>query len=220
MRMAFGLVSLLVVLAIILLLFSVYEAPMLKQTKSTRQQAQQIAGRDEDNAPVTDSITLDGQDRNGRMEGAVVTSIVPGSTIETHYGLQPGDVILEMGQLTVRDYMSSADEAKDFLLKAYQENRPVVVMRGPARMTLPMEKAMRNAAASAVPPPPAPSPTADPARAAQGGAVAGAQNDPAAADASKAAPPKPAQKKPGGIQGQLELIKGAGQQGIDGNGDQ
>src|SRR3954453_21558192 len=127
MRAAFGLVSLLVVVAIILILFSMYSIPAAKQGKVAQNQAQQIAGRDEDNAPVTDAITLDAQDRNGRMEGAIVTSIVPGSAIDTHYGFQPGDVILEMGQLTVRDYMSSADEAKDFLLKAYQENRPVVV---------------------------------------------------------------------------------------------
>src|SRR3954447_22221854 len=125
MRMAFGLVSLLVVLAIILLLFSVYEAPMLKQTKSTRQQAQQIAGRDEDNAPVTDAITLDAKDRNGRMEGAVVTDVVAGSAIQVKYGLQKGDVILELGDLTVKEYMSSPGEAKDFLLKACQENKPV-----------------------------------------------------------------------------------------------
>ena len=197
MRMALGLVSLLVVLGIIMLMFSIYEAPMLKTGKGTRQQAQQLAGRDEDNAPVTDAITLDAQDRNGRMEGAVVTSIVTGSALQQKYGLQPGDVLVELGQLPVREYMNSPDEAKDFLLKAYQEDRPVVVMRGVEKLTLPMAKPRRNAAATAAPAIPAPG-----------------------TDAEQAAQAKPAQKKPGGLQGQLELIKGAGQQGIDGNPEQ
>ena len=188
MRMALGLVSLLVVLGIILLLFSIYEAPMIKSGTNARQQAQQIAGRDEDNAPVTDAIVLDAQDHNGRMEGVVVKSVVPGSAIETLYGFQPGDVILQLGELTVRDYMSSPDEAKDFLLKAYQENRPVVVMRGYERVTLPLEAPARNAAASAAPPKPAPGVTP--------------------AEPEKSAQAKPTPKKPGGLEGQLDLIRG------------
>ena len=203
MRIALGLVSLLVVLAIVLLLFSVYQAPMLKQSKSTRQQAQQIAGRDEDNAPVTDAIMLDEQDRAGKMEAAVVTSVVPGSTIQTHYGLQNGDVLLVLGQVTIRDNISSAGEAKDFLLYAYQRSEPVVVVRNGVQLTLPidprdargMAAAQRAAAASS---------GAAPAPAAPG--------TPDAVDASAQQPaaPKPAPKKPGGLEGQLDLIRNAG----------
>ena len=80
MRMAFGLVSLLVTLAIILLLFKTYEAPMLKRGKTATEDARQLAGRDENNAPVTDAVKLEAQDRNGRMEGALVASIVQVST--------------------------------------------------------------------------------------------------------------------------------------------
>src|SRR6188768_31926 len=107
MRVAFGLVSLLVVVAIILLVFSMYEAPVLKRGKSAQDDARQIAGRDEDNAPVTDAITLDAKDRNGQMLAAVVTSVTPGSTIEKHYGIQKGDEILVLGQLTVKGNMQS-----------------------------------------------------------------------------------------------------------------
>lgn len=192
MRMALGLVSLLVVLGIIMLLFSIYEAPMLKRGASARQQAQQIAGRDEDNAPVTDAMVLEAQDHNGRMEGAVVKSVVAGSAIETHYGFQAGDVILQLGELTVRDSMNSPGEVKDFLLKAYQENRPVVVMRGFERVTLPLEVPARNAAASAAPP---------------------TQQAPglSPAEPEKAAQAKPAPKKPGGLEGQLDLIRKLGE---------
>ena len=211
MRMALGLVSLLVVVAIVLLLFSVYQAPMLKQSKSTRQQAQQIAGRDEDNAPVTDAVTLDELDRAGRMEGAVVTSVVPGSTIQTHYGLQNGDVLLELGQVTIKGNISSAGEAKDFLLYAYQRSEPVVVMRGNERLTLPIDPrnpssvaaAARAAAASGAAP--APTPT-EPGTPGTEGSSDGAQ---------KAAAAKPAPKKPGGLEGQLDLIRNAGGQPQD-----
>jgi hypothetical protein len=207
MRIALGLVSLLVVLAIILILFSVYEAPMLKQSKSTRQQAQQIAGRDEDNAPVTDAITLDEMDAAGKMEAAVVTDVLPGSTIQTHYGLQKGDVLLELGQVTIKGNLSSAGEAKDFLLYAYQRNEPVVVMRGNERLTLPIDP--RNPMAVAA---------AQRAAASKSGAPGAATTPPALvvpdaavdAGAQQPAAPKPAPKKPGGLEGQLEIIRNAG----------
>jgi len=189
MRVAFGLVSLLVVVAIILLVFSMYKAPVLKRGKSAQDDARQIAGRDEDNAPVTDAITLDAKDRNGQMLAAVVTSVTPGSTIEKHYGIQKGDEILVLGQLTVKGNMQSADEAKDYLLYAYQRNEPVVVMRGSQKLTLPMDPAVAAAAAST---PPAPTPAADASQA-------------AAPQTETPAPPAP--KKPGGLEGQLDLIR-------------
>jgi hypothetical protein len=198
MRAAFGLVSLLVVMAIILLLFSMYSIPAAKQGKVAQNQARQIAGLDEDNVPVTDAVTLDAQDRNGRMEGAVVTSITPGSALQKRYGLQNGDVILEMGPLSVKNNMSSAPEAKDFLLDAYQKNQPVVVMRGWERLTLPQDMARAAGAADRAP---APSPAAAPAPA--------ADNPQASAQQPEQVPQeKPAQKKPaGGLEGQLDLIR-------------
>lgn len=195
MRMAFGLVSLLVVLGIVMLMFNTYQAPMLKKGKSATDDARQLAGRDEDNAPVTHAVTLDAQDRNGRMEGAVVTSITPGSTLETHYGLMKGDVIVELGQLAVKGNMQSADEAKDFLLYAYQRNEALVVVRGSERLSLPLDPAVvGGAAASATPAPTAPAPPAG------DGSQAAAQQD-----APAQTPPAP--KKPGGLEGQLDLIR-------------
>jgi hypothetical protein len=223
MRMAFGLVSLLVTLAIILLLFKTYSAPMLKRGKSATDDARQLAGRDENNAPVTDAIKLDSRDRNGQMVGAVVTDITPGSAIEMKYGLHKGDVIVELGQLMVRGNMSSADEARDFLLHSYQRSDPVVVMRGKNRLTLPLapgqqpepaEPAEPAADASATP-------DVDPFDPGGGSQPAAAPAAPAgdAAQASGDAqpqPPAPAptdtgkakQRQPkGGLEGQLDIIR-------------
>ena len=209
MRIAFGLVSLLVVVGIIMLLFSTYQAPMLKKGKSAQDDARQMAGRDEDNAPVTDAVKLDAQDRNGRMVGAVVASITAGSALQNHYGLQNGDVITAMGPLSVKDHMGSPDEARDFLLDAYQKQQPLVVMRGWEQLTLPLDPAV--AAAAAPVPAPVPAPTAT---AADGSAPAAPPADGTQASAKQAETPpanKPAPKKPGGLEGQLDLIRNYGQ---------
>lgn len=195
MRAAFGLVGLLVVVGIIMLLFSTYSLPVAKRGKQAQDEVREIAGRDENNAPVTDAITLDAQDRNGRMEGAVVTDITAGSAIEKKYGLQKGDLIIALGPLTVKDHISSAGEARDFLLDAYQKNQPVIVMRGWERLTLPLDPAAAAAAPAPPPPPvgqPAPGDAADTATA--------PQPDPAP-------PQPPAKQKPGGLEGQLDLIR-------------
>jgi hypothetical protein len=194
MRVALGLVSLLVVVAIILLLFNFYQAPMLKKGVSAREEARQIAGRDENNAPVTDAILLDSHDRAGRMEGALVKDILAGSTLQNYYGLQKGDVILEVGQVAIKNNISSPDEAKDFLLYAYQRNEPVVVLRGSERLVLPIGAPARNAAAVAPAGPAAP-----------GEAATAPQ--PGGEHPQQAAQEKPAQKKPGGLEGQLDLIR-------------
>lgn len=189
MRAAFGLVGLLVVVGIIMLLFSTYSLPVAKRGKQAQDQVREIAGRDENNAPVTDAITLDAQDRNGRMEGAVVTDITAGSAIEKKYGLQKGDLIVALGPLTVKDHISSAGEARDFLLDAYQKNQPVIVMRGWERLTLPLDPAAAAAALS--------TPTTPP----------GVQPAPGATPDTAAAPQPPAKQKPGGLEGQLDLIR-------------
>lgn len=186
MRVGIGLVSLLVVLAIILMVFNFYSAPMLKKGKATQDEARQIAGRDENNAPVTDAVVLDARDRNGQMEAAVVLDITPGSTLQTHYGLKKGDVILELGQLTVKGNMSSAEEAKDYLLYAYQRSEPVVVTRGGKKLTLPLDPSAAVAGAA---------PTA--------GGEAETGQPQVSGDQPRAKP----QNKPGGLERQLDLIR-------------
>lgn len=193
MRAAFGLVSLLVVVGIVMLLFNTYSLPVAKRGKQAQDQVREIAGRDENNAPVTDAITLDAQDRNGRMEGAVVTDITAGSAIEKKYGLQKGDLIVVLGPLSVKDHMSSAGEARDFLLEAYQKNQPVVVMRGWERLTLPLDPAAAAPAASPV------------AQSALGAASDTAVTTPPPSPAVQ--PQPPAKQKPGGLEGQLDLIR-------------
>jgi len=198
MRMAFGLVSLLVTLAIILFIFKYIEAPTIKEGKKAQDTARQMAGRDEEGQRVTDAVTLDSQDRAGKMESVVVSDIRANSALQQRYGLQKGDVILEMGELSVRGYMNSPDEAKDFLLKAYQENRNLVVIRGWDKLTLPMNENVARAAAAKTT---TPGGTAQPAPGAQADAT------PPPADSQKPAEsPKPRDNR-GALERQLDLIK-------------
>ena len=207
MRMAFGLVSLLVTLGIILLLFRA-QAPALKEGKKAQDQARQMAGRDEDGARVTDAVTLDANDRNGKMESVVVTDIRENSALQQRYGLQKGDVIVEMGPLAVRGHMSSPEEARDMLQDAYQKNYNLVVIRGFDRLTLPMAEGTAPASASAAAPgaPKAPGSAPDPTDPA--GAQADATPAPGSAkDAEQAVPaPKPRDNR-GALERQLDLIK-------------
>jgi hypothetical protein len=212
MRMAFGLVSLLVVMAIILMLFKSVQAPMLKEGKKAQDQARAMSGRDEDGVRVTDAVMLEGQDKAGKMESVVVSDVTANSAIQQRYGLQKGDVILQIGPLSVRDNMSSADEAKDFLLDAYQKNQDLVVIRGWDKLTLPMAEGSAPAVAAA--PAPAPADSASPAAATPADptspAAPGAQAD-ASQTPSKAKAPKPAapRKEPpkSAMERQLDLIR-------------
>ena len=198
MRMAFGLVSLLVTLAIILFIFKYIQAPTLKEGKKAQDQTRQLVGRDEEGNRVTDAITLDARDRGGKMESVVVTDVVPNSAIQQRFGLQKGDVIVQMGDLSVRDNMSSPDEAKDFLLKTYQDNRELVVLRGWDKLTLPMNENVARAAAAQATTPGTP---AQPAPGAQADAT------PPPGDSQKPAEsPKPRDNR-GALERQLDLIK-------------
>jgi len=196
MRMAFGLVSLLVVIAIILVAFSMYTAPVAKQGKKTQDQARQIAGRDEEGNNATDSITLQEQESGGKTTGILVADVKPGGAMEKHFGFQKGDVILQIGPLTAKDNFASAGEAKDFLLDAFQRGNTVVVMRGWDQVTLPSTNAPVAAAAGTD----APAGTAT-------GAQATADGQQPAEEAKRPARRPPNQPSGNSIQRQLDLIQ-------------
>ena len=199
MRMAFGLVGLLVTLAIILMLFKT-QAPALKAGKKAQDQARQMVGRDEDGNRVTDAVTLDARDRAGKMESVVVSDITPNSAIQQRYGLQKGDVIIQMGDLNVRDNMSSPEEAKDFLLKAYQDNREVVVIRGWDKLTLPMGPGAAPAPANANAP-------TEPAAQPEGAQAQAPETSQDATAAQPAKAPAKARDNRSAMERQLDLIK-------------
>ena len=187
MRFAVGIVSLLVGVGVVVWLFSLTSIPVAKTGKQAQDQTRQMAGYDsQTGGPATDALTLAEHPRGGRMAGVVVTAITPGSDIEKMYGLQVNDIVTKAGDLPLSDPTITPDAgtAKDFILKAFQESRPLEVTRGGQTLTLPV-----------------PPGTAPPA-----GSGASAPSAQPPAQAADAPAPPPADNR-GALERQLDLIK-------------
>jgi hypothetical protein len=141
MRAAFGLVSLLIAVFIIVWLMSDQldpAQPTQQATQQARQQAAQFGGYAADQSMTfRESLNIDMDTSGGRPRGIIVTSVVTGGPAETQYGLARGDTIVQIGPMRVRDYQWDADAAMDFLMQeGYSRNRELVVLRGGQEVTL------------------------------------------------------------------------------------
>lgn len=154
MRAGIGLLGLLIVAAIIFYLsFGTknhpgYDATVLEKGRTAQQQAAQIAGRTEDSTPIADTITMEEVDLGGQFRRLKVTSIMPGTPMETIYGLKVGDEIIKADDMGVADN-NDAGLGKTLVASGYQHNKPIVVMRNDQELTLtpkdsPMSKLMGN----------------------------------------------------------------------------
>ena len=144
MRMAFGLIGVLVAVGVIVWIMIQITLPhteaVLSARKKVEPEVQRISGHDENGAKATDSIKLDAESTGGKMTAVLVTSITPGGAMEKHFGLKRNDSIVQIGPLTMNE-IHAADEAKDYLLDAYERNREIIVVRDEKRITLPVPAA-------------------------------------------------------------------------------
>jgi hypothetical protein len=101
MRYAFGLVSLLVVTAIILLLFAKYEIPVAQKGKETQDEVQPLVGKTADGVQAKDSVKVDGQVANGELRSLLVTNVTPDGFFDQYYGLKVGDKVLQINEVDV-----------------------------------------------------------------------------------------------------------------------
>ena len=146
MRMAFGLVGILVAIGVIVWIISAVEAPSMQQAanvnKNVRPQVEQISGHGTDGEDARQSIKLDGETTNGKMTGVLVTAITTGGPMESYFGLKRGDVIVEISMqgdvMMPVSGMTSAAEAKDYLLSSFQNRQHITVMRDDKKVTLPV----------------------------------------------------------------------------------
>lgn len=157
MRMAFGLVGLLVVIGVIVWILSAAYLPHTQQVLKTREkiepQVQQMSGHSANGEDVRQSIKLDSETSGGKMTSVVVTQLTPGGGMEKYFGLQRGDSIVSIAtqggvEMPVKE-MTSAQEAKDYLLTSYQNQQHIVVVRGDKKLTLPAAPANANASTPA-----------------------------------------------------------------------
>jgi len=141
MRMAFGLVSLLIVLAICLLIFRTFEVPALESGHAAQKQAEQLSGRDENGVPAMDSYKAEAHSAGSKIDGITITDILPGGPMQTYYGLQKGDVVTDIGGMNVKTLADPGGYpmAKSLLDEAYQKQQTLVVLRGGSQLTLPQQ---------------------------------------------------------------------------------
>ncbi|HEV2296701.1 MAG TPA: hypothetical protein VGR35_22860 [Tepidisphaeraceae bacterium] len=199
MRMAFGLVSLLVTLGIIILVMSMM---LDKQTGSipvaitAREEAKQIAGVGQDGEAATQSAYFEEDTSGGKLRKLTARRVVPGGAYDTYFGLQKGDEIVEIEQagnmMKIHDIANGdAGLAIALVSDAYARNQRIIVNRNGQRLTLPMAPGTAIAAAPGAP--------------AAGAGPATAPAAPAPASASDA----PSDNR-SPLSRQLDLIKGAG----------
>jgi hypothetical protein len=143
MRAGFGLVGILVTVGVIVWLWSQIVLPhdkaVIDAGRKATTQLNQIAGNSADGTVRFDqSLEFDVTRRNGRINDLIVLKVKPGGPAETFYGLKKNDFIIEIGPLSVRDQISSKEEANDFLMDAYQRSQPIQIIRNGQKLTLPL----------------------------------------------------------------------------------
>jgi hypothetical protein len=148
MRAMFGLVSLLVVLALAMMIFKYFEAPTIETGLRAQDQTRQISGRGDDGRPAMESFQTTGKMRAGNLESLTVTSVVPTGALAMVYGLQPGDEILQVDGMKVGDIsVNDPETAKAMVVqKGFSANLPILVLRNGKQITLPDKTASAGTA--------------------------------------------------------------------------
>jgi hypothetical protein len=155
--MAFGLVSLLVTLGVIVWIMHSVELPYtqssVKAMQDTQQFTNQLSGIDDKGIVITDTVSLYADSRNdGKLQDLQVTQVSANSPLVTKYGLMANDVIVAViDGHTVRTDMSGLNneqEGRDAIRDAYSSGGQIIVQRGDQKLTLP------SPTAPAVAPPP------------------------------------------------------------------
>jgi hypothetical protein len=154
MRGMFGLVGLLVTVAVIAVIFVKMEAPVATQGRKAQDQAQQISGHGDDGRAMTDSFKTEPQEQGGKLKALLVTEVTSGGAADDYYGLKKGDVVtsIEMPHLgwqKISDSLTNdATMSKINIQEAYQAAMHIVVMRNGKQITLPP---LANSTASPAP---------------------------------------------------------------------
>lgn len=157
MRAMFGLVALLVGVAVLFWVFTKNTAETLRVSKPMHDQAQQMSGRGQDGQSAENSFQVEPQQSGSRLDALLVTDVTPGGAADTFYGLKKGDRIVSIdvgsGLQKVND-ASNGDPgmAKSMLAQySFASSRPILVQRNGQQLTLPAsaaEAAATNAPAT------------------------------------------------------------------------
>jgi len=137
MRMAFGLVGLLVTLGVIIMIMHTYTLPAAQQAIKTKQRVESQFGSNtpEGMEDAKNSIVLDDVTRGGHFTGLLVKSVTPGGPMATDFGLAAGDTITAIGGMRLRDN-DDPELARAQLFEAKMRRQPLTVTRAGADLQL------------------------------------------------------------------------------------
>jgi hypothetical protein len=160
MRMAFGLVGLLVTIGVIAWIMHVYTLPATKKALQTKQRVEEdlggltSSGMEDAKASIALSPVMSGS----RLKGLQVTSIVPGGPMQARYGLMAGDLIVgAKGQMLDLIAGTDPEMAEIQVFESNGMKLPLIVVRGGKQITL---EAAAKLIITAPPGTPAPAPAA------------------------------------------------------------
>ena len=137
MRGMFGLVSLLLAVAIIAYLWSQHTAVVAHEGTKAQDQARQISGRGQDGRAAINSFKIEPKMHGNRLESLDVTDVTPGGAL-ADYGLKRGDRIVKIGDQKVGDVSNDdPDLAKSLVHDAYQKSQSITVERNGQEVMLP-----------------------------------------------------------------------------------
>lgn len=140
-----GLLSLLITMVIILLLFAgrgcggqSYLGLLARTKKEKEPLVQQWGGKDVRGRPFWESLDLESWPESGPVKGLEVTRVDPFGPAVTHFGLQVGDIVVEIGLQEVGGPVIDTPAAGgEFLTDAFQKSFPIKVRRAGQVITLP-----------------------------------------------------------------------------------
>ena len=142
MRAGFGLVGLLITIGVIVWLMNTtltHDKAAMESGRKATETVNQISGRSQDGSMrFSESLEIDIIRTGGKVNNILVVDLKEGGPADTFYGLKKDDCIIELGPLSVRDQITSKEEARDFLSDAYQRSQPIVVVRREQKITLPL----------------------------------------------------------------------------------
>ncbi len=156
MRVAFGLVGLLVTIAVIVWIMHEIYLPDIQASQAVQQKAQTFVdtlnAQDENGVPITEmySVYADMRD-DGKLQDLQITKVVPGSVFQTRFGVMPNDVVVAaIDSHLVRTDLNGLDDeqaGKDAIRDAYTgDGGQLVVIRNSQTITLPLAKTAPPAA--------------------------------------------------------------------------
>ncbi|HEV8607011.1 MAG TPA: hypothetical protein VGQ99_16845 [Tepidisphaeraceae bacterium] len=165
MRAGFGLVAVMVTIAIMIWLWASMVSETAKYGVPAQREAQQLAGQDEHGRRAMSSIELAPEEQHGKLQYMLVDSINPQGAMAKWFHLQTNDQIIAAGPLNFRDMNYDAGMAEALIQQAYQFKQELTIMRGGKKIVLPEERVLDDGSSLSQGVAPTTAPTTRPAEA-------------------------------------------------------